>query len=545
MSRIKENISRVKDHKEKGTMPNMLDVFAIVDFASEQTQIVIENERTLLDSLYELLKSELLKIEDKIEHIQKKFEFEKKKLQENKNKYSHEEYSSKCDSLVEKYQRDVENLTEYREKCSMNGERLYHIFKNNKVEYSENNNENDDAGRSNQGEEEPFQAFSGLGFQEEEYTPPSYEALFQGFPWSNFNEKYGPPTKSKLMLQDPEMSKNFENFIYDNVCPESILDIIKAREKLGRRAFNCQASKHLPRAILLHGPNGTGKSTLGVLIAKKLKTKLVFINSGYLGSMYRKSEEINLGEEIAPLLESGEPCVIVIDEADAIVGKGDRNDNVNRNRAAAVGQMMDMVKEKTNLILIWTTNHIDQIGAKFKDRNGICTRIKVGLPNLNNRRKILEYLITGAEKDSDKVIQIIREKAFSFEKKPFIINFFKWSIDFDSIVKKSDGFSIRNIEEILTMSFQRALNRLPKLTEEEMIADELATRTVVLTMQDFYEICDQIRKGLAVDKSAEFRKNLGEKVKKYGLVGAVVSLFGITIGAAINIFLNRRSQRYA
>jgi SpoVK/Ycf46/Vps4 family AAA+-type ATPase len=305
------------------------------------------------------------------------------------------------------------------------------------------------------------------------------DILLKKFPWSNIAETYQTPTKSKLMLQDPEMPENFKKFIYKELCPQSLKDLIIGHKRLGQKTLSNNFARHLPRVVVLHGPNGTGKSTLGVLIAKKLNYKLIFINSGFLGTMYKQSEEVNLSEEIAPLLEDGTPCVIIIDEADALVGKNDNKDNLNRNKSAAIAQMMDMIEKKPNFILVWTTNNIDQIDAKFKDRIGFCKRIEVKLPNQPQREKIIKYLITDKKETSSDNIKIACENSFN---------------DFSYIAKITNGFSIRSLEELVAESFLKAIIRLPKKTTED--SEKNAPTNIILRKKDFIETSKKIQTGI-------------------------------------------------
>jgi len=325
--------------------------------------------------------------------------------------------------------------------------------------------------------------------EEEPYTPPSDEEIFGMFPWNKFQEAYKTPVKSKLMLQDAQLSKELKK-ISSRMCPPRIKEFIKAYKKLGPKAFNKKFAKLLPRVTILHGPNGTGKSTLGVLIAKKLNVKLLFINSGFLGSIYKNSEEVNLNEEIAPLIDDGTPCVIVFDEADAIVGKNNYSDNFNKNRSTAIGQMMDMLEKKGNFVLIWTTNHVDQIGERMKDICGLYRIIEIPRPNFAKRKKILEYLEKRVKNASDESLKFIFEK--SFEEEPCSTDknwkrYFHSSFS-DSIAKKTKGFSIGNLERLFKEVLLSSLARLPKKNNRQ--------QTAIFTEQDFNELSDLIKKEL-------------------------------------------------
>lgn len=354
------------------------------------------------------------------------------------------------------------------------------------------------------------------------------DILLKKFPLTGIDETYQTPTKSRLMLQEPEMSEDFKKFVYKELCPEPLKELIRGYKKLGTDAFSPQFANTLPRVVVLHGPNGTGKSTLGVLVAKKLNYKLIFINSGFLGTMYKQSEEVNLSEEIAPLLEDGTPCVIIIDEADALVGKNDNKDNLNRNKSAAIAQMMDMIEKKPNFILVWTTNNIDQIDAKFKDRIGFCKRIEINLPNQLQREKIIKYLINNKKETSNDNIKITCENSFN---------------DFYYIAKITAGFSIRSLEELVSESLLKAIIRLPKKTTGDDVKN--SPTNIVLRKKDFIEISQKIQVGISSDKNSESNKSLLKNIKEYGLVSCTITIACATLGSGISYLISKNALKQA
>jgi len=355
------------------------------------------------------------------------------------------------------------------------------------------------------------------------------DMLLNKFPLTGIDEIYQTPTKSKLMLQEPEMPEDFKKFVYKELCPEPLKELIRGYKKLGADAFSPQFANTLPKVVLLYGPNGTGKSTLGVLISKKLNIKLIFINSGFLGTMYRQSEEVNLSETIAPLLEDGTPCVIVIDEADALVGKNDKDDNSNRNKSAAIAQMMDMSKKKSNFILVWTTNNIDQIDAKFRDRAGVYGRIEIPLPNQNNREKAIKYLQKKQTEASNDKIKTV------YDESPEAII---------SIAKKTEGLSFRAIEELHTRSFLKALNRVPKKTKEEE-KENTEPITIIVNENDYTTVGEKIANGVADDKNNTSNKNTIKNIKEYGLIGCAITFACAVFGGGISYIISKQSLDHA
>jgi len=334
------------------------------------------------------------------------------------------------------------------------------------------------------------------------------------------------PVKSSLMLQKPKMTKEFSDFVY-SLAPLEVRNIIESYEKLGADAFREPFSRFLSRIVVLHGPNGTGKSTLGKMIAKKLdgqeglEVKLVFVNSGFLGTMYRRSEETNLGEEIAPLLDDGTPCVVVLDETDALVGKSGDNDHVNRNRAAAVGAMIDMIKKKPNFILVWSTNHIDQISSKFQDRADNTKVLKVPLPNMPARERIIARLIKELGVSRSKTLSVNCSEAWAH-----------------SLAEKTAGLSIRKLEDVVNVTFMDALLRLPE--------NDGTFRVLTLSEDDFKTGRVKVQEGVSrvasISRWAKIKKMIRENTGS--IVTVICTTASAVVSSVIAIILYKKNKRF-
>src|SRR3989338_8658718 len=86
--------------------------------------------------------------------------------------------------------------------------------------------------------------------------------------------------------------------------------------------FVSNYSKQKKRALLLHGPSGTGKTAAIHALAKKLNLELVEVNA----SDYRKADEIELkiGGAVKQMSLFGTGKLIFIDEVDGFAGNEDR-----------------------------------------------------------------------------------------------------------------------------------------------------------------------------------------------------------------------------
>jgi AAA family ATPase len=75
-----------------------------------------------------------------------------------------------------------------------------------------------------------------------------------------------------------------------------------------------------PRGILLHGPPGTGKTLLARAIAVSSSASLLTVSGPELSSAYHGETESKL-REVFSEAQKKSPCIIVLDEVDAICPK--------------------------------------------------------------------------------------------------------------------------------------------------------------------------------------------------------------------------------
>ncbi len=86
--------------------------------------------------------------------------------------------------------------------------------------------------------------------------------------------------------------------------------------------FITNYSKQKKRALLLHGPTGTGKTSAVHAIAKEMNLELIEVNA----SDYRTASEINtkIGNALKQQSLFGQGKIVLVDEIDGIAGNEDR-----------------------------------------------------------------------------------------------------------------------------------------------------------------------------------------------------------------------------
>ena len=115
----------------------------------------------------------------------------------------------------------------------------------------------------------------------------------------------------------------------------------------------------LPGGILLNGPPGTGKTLIAKAIAGEAGVPFLYASGSQFDEMYVGVGAKRMRKLFKEAREQA-PCIIFIDEIDAVAGKrsgnGAGDDSRSRMTINQLLQEMDGLKENENLIVIGATN---------------------------------------------------------------------------------------------------------------------------------------------------------------------------------------------
>lgn len=145
----------------------------------------------------------------------------------------------------------------------------------------------------------------------------------------------------------------------------------------------------VPKGVMLYGPPGTGKTLLAKALAGEAKAPFFAMSGADFVQVYVGVGASRIRELFKKARKAG-GGVIFIDEIDAIGKKKDNGNDEREQTLNALLTEMSGFSDSSGIIVLAATNRLDTLDAALLREGRFDRRIEVGLPDLEERLKILQ-----------------------------------------------------------------------------------------------------------------------------------------------------------
>ena len=195
-------------------------------------------------------------------------------------------------------------------------------------------------------------------------------------------------SSAKIYVKSSEGIR-FRDVAGEDEAKENLSEIV---EYLHNPARYKEIGASMPKGILLVGPPGTGKTMLAKAVAGEANVPFFSMSGSEFVEMF-----VGMGaSKVRDLFQQAKekaPCIVFIDEIDAIGKKRDGQIGGNDEREQTLNQLlteMDGFEDNTGVIILAATNRPESMDPALLRPGRFDRRVPVELPDLKGREDILK-----------------------------------------------------------------------------------------------------------------------------------------------------------
>ncbi|KAG5239006.1 regulatory particle triple-A ATPase 4A [Salix suchowensis] len=226
-----------------------------------------------------------------------------------------------------------------------------------------------------------------------------------------------------------------------------------------------------PKGVLLYGPPGTGKTLLARAIASNIDANFLKVVSSAIIDKYI-GESARLIREMFAYARDHQPCIIFMDEIDAIGGRrfseGTSADREIQRTLMELLNQLDGFDQLGKVKMIMATNRPDVLDPALLRPGRLDRKIEIPLPNEQSRMEILKIHAAGIAKHGD--------------------------IDYEAVVKLAEGFNGADLRNVCTEAGMFAIR-----AERDYIIHE-----------DFMKAVRKLNEAKKLESSAHYNADFGK-----------------------------------
>ena len=273
---------------------------------------------------------------------------------------------------------------------------------------------------------------------------------------------------------------------------EEIVEFLKDPKKFSRLGGK------IPKGALLIGPPGTGKTLLAKAIAGEANVPFFSISGSDFVEMF-----VGVGasriRELFELAKKNKPCIIFIDEIDAVGrSRSSSDEKSNAETQSTLNELlvgMDGYKSSDGIFIIGATNRADLLDSALLRPGRIDKRVYIGNPDLKTREAILNIHLKGKPRSG--------------------------KVDVDNLKELTNGLSGAQIENLLNEAMLLALRN-----DRE-----------IMVMEDIESILSRILVGYQSSENS-YSTNMIKRIAIHEMGHAIVGILSLDHAKLVKVCLN-------
>ncbi len=270
-----------------------------------------------------------------------------------------------------------------------------------------------------------------------------YKKMMNGGPNSLMFNMGGSSAKVYVKSAD---GIRFDDVAGEEEAKENLAEIV---EYLHNPEKYREVGANMPKGVLLVGPPGTGKTMLAKAVAGEANVPFFSMSGSEFVEMF-----VGMGaSKVRDLFKQAKekaPCIVFIDEIDAIGKKRQGNVMGNDEREQTLNQLlteMDGFEGNNGVIILAATNQPDALDPALTRPGRFDRRVPVELPDLKGREEILK----------------VHAKKIKLAD----------NVDFNKIARMASGASGAELANIVNEAALRAVRNGRKIVEEADLEESI------------------------------------------------------------------------
>lgn len=195
-------------------------------------------------------------------------------------------------------------------------------------------------------------------------------------------------SKARVYVQSTE-GIHFSDVAGEDEAKENLQEIVEYLHNPGKYK---EIGASMPKGVLLVGPPGTGKTMLAKAVAGEANVPFFSMSGSEFVEMFVGMGASKVRDLFAQAKEKA-PCIVFIDEIDAIGKKRDTSLSTNDEREQTLNQLlteMDGFEDNSGVIILAATNRPESLDPALTRPGRFDRTVPVELPDLKGREEILK-----------------------------------------------------------------------------------------------------------------------------------------------------------